>query len=600
MTFRAQFVPTDMRADLHGQGARYQLGDVIGKGSNCVVMKATQVATGFVRAVKVIKAQSETFNPEIGIMKALDHPNIVKMFESYSDGVHLFVIMEFCNGGSLLDEMLGGGFFTEDKAANLIQQFLRALRFLQRSRIRHGDLHNHQNICLANRSGETILKIIDFDSATRVSAELTDDIFEVGRILKTLLSWGPAMHKRGVTPSLKNLNAVQLDRKAVSSDALSLLALLEESDPRHMLTAADALKHPWFKRVRNRDHNLPRSLPEKLRAYLSMPRLRRLVLHIAVDQLGDDRRLRSAREIWRVLDANHDGLVTPNEVRECLAKCGHPVPKDLAHLMLELDADGVGVLDHTVLLAAVADEKVLDSQTLRAAFEVFDRDHTGGISSADISRVLDGPGAECAAEASAEGAMTFEQFSALVGCSRVLSVQDQRSTPTTAAMAFWMERTTLRDIKLRAKHRCRASRSGRRKRTRRKRTKPNEVKAGGEGAEETDEEEEEQEDGEAEVAPLAWVPFSQTASVCLDSVYATVGGECVADLDDVDSGLNTSNESGQAQDWEAEGDPPPFKSESFRKCHWSFHSPSVLLSRGHSTPCEDAAVTALGIVTVSL
>ena len=76
-----------------------------GKGSYGSVAKATDKRTGAVRAVKTIykpKIENVTrLKREILIMKALDHPNIIRLFEVYEDEKHLyfiiFVLLHFCN-----------------------------------------------------------------------------------------------------------------------------------------------------------------------------------------------------------------------------------------------------------------------------------------------------------------------------------------------------------------------------------------------------------------------------------------------------------------------------------------------------------------------
>jgi calcium-dependent protein kinase len=43
----------------------------------------------------------QAFQNEINIMKQVDHPNIVKMYESYEDEKYLYIIMELLSGGEV-------------------------------------------------------------------------------------------------------------------------------------------------------------------------------------------------------------------------------------------------------------------------------------------------------------------------------------------------------------------------------------------------------------------------------------------------------------------------------------------------------------------
>ena len=63
------------------------------------------------RAMKVIKKTSlikeeeqKLFN-EMNILKNLDHPNIIRLFELYQDSKNYYLITEYCSGGELFDKI---------------------------------------------------------------------------------------------------------------------------------------------------------------------------------------------------------------------------------------------------------------------------------------------------------------------------------------------------------------------------------------------------------------------------------------------------------------------------------------------------------------
>lgn len=57
---------------------------------------------------------------EISIMKAVDHPNILKLFEFFEDEEHFYIITEYCDGGQLFEAILKRKTFTENEAANIM------------------------------------------------------------------------------------------------------------------------------------------------------------------------------------------------------------------------------------------------------------------------------------------------------------------------------------------------------------------------------------------------------------------------------------------------------------------------------------------------
>lgn len=53
---------------------------------------------------------------EITIMKELDHPNVIKLFETFEDATCIYLIMELCEGGELFDKISDEGYFSEEKS----------------------------------------------------------------------------------------------------------------------------------------------------------------------------------------------------------------------------------------------------------------------------------------------------------------------------------------------------------------------------------------------------------------------------------------------------------------------------------------------------
>lgn len=49
-------------------------------------------------------------------MKTLDHPNIIKLYETFEDSRNIYLVMELCEGGELFDAIIDAGHFDEKKA----------------------------------------------------------------------------------------------------------------------------------------------------------------------------------------------------------------------------------------------------------------------------------------------------------------------------------------------------------------------------------------------------------------------------------------------------------------------------------------------------
>ena len=162
----------------------YKLFKNIGKGAFGEVYLATKKDSNVPLAAKRIdlrinknKNNMKYLNYEISIMKELDHPNIVKLTESFQSHNHFYVIMEYCNGGSLSSclEKYGKPFPIE-----ILQYFMRqivdGLQYIHSKKVIHRDL-KLDNILVTYKTKEDKLKdnllksqikIIDFGLAIKL------------------------------------------------------------------------------------------------------------------------------------------------------------------------------------------------------------------------------------------------------------------------------------------------------------------------------------------------------------------------------------------------------------------------------------------------
>lgn len=90
----------------------------IGKGKYSEIRKIINKKTGIMRAVKIIqknvstKVEGKIVN-EINVLEQLDHPNIIRINEYFSDDRFHFLITEYYSGGDLFDHIEKLRVFTE-------------------------------------------------------------------------------------------------------------------------------------------------------------------------------------------------------------------------------------------------------------------------------------------------------------------------------------------------------------------------------------------------------------------------------------------------------------------------------------------------------
>merc|ERR1719253_1893404 len=90
----------------------YELQAILGTGTSGFVRRAKCKASGAVVAVKTLEYRAcraadlrTGLRREIEVMLALDHPNILKLHETYEDAESIHLVMELCTGGDLMDRI---------------------------------------------------------------------------------------------------------------------------------------------------------------------------------------------------------------------------------------------------------------------------------------------------------------------------------------------------------------------------------------------------------------------------------------------------------------------------------------------------------------
>mmetsp|Transcript_5560 Transcript_5560/g.5074 ORF Transcript_5560/g.5074 Transcript_5560/m.5074 type:complete len:112 (+) Transcript_5560:163-498(+) len=76
-----------------------------------------QRACKFMRKENMSAKEKKWFENEISILRTLDHPNIVRLYEIYQDDLKYYLVQELCTGGELFDEIIRRKRFSENDTA---------------------------------------------------------------------------------------------------------------------------------------------------------------------------------------------------------------------------------------------------------------------------------------------------------------------------------------------------------------------------------------------------------------------------------------------------------------------------------------------------
>ena len=209
---------------------------------------------------------------EISILQKISHKNIVKLIEVKKTKSHIYIVTEFCNGGSLTDNLskyvqIHRKAFSEEIVQYLMKQIVSAIYYLHMNKIVHRDL-KLDNILLnfPNENDKANLnmlkaeiKLIDFGFATRlrtVNGNLANTI------LGTPSNMEPHMLRdmENQRPSLKGYNE--------KVDIWSLGTLCYEMLVGRMAFAGHSMEE-LYKKVKAGNYKLPLWLSKEAVSFIN-------------------------------------------------------------------------------------------------------------------------------------------------------------------------------------------------------------------------------------------------------------------------------------------------------------------------------------------
>lgn len=226
----------------------------------------------------------DQFNIEISVLKSLNHPNIIKLIDSFETKDRIYMVMEHMEGGELFDYVVKKGTLSEEEASVIVRQIISAVDHMHNLNIIHRDL-KPENLLLTfpkSSDGSTSsnfpqIKLIDFGLAKILNEEefnvassflgtkgyLAPEMLQRHQYDKSIDMWALGVIVFvllcGCLPFDDNNNIInEEDAKKMfilkfpkwvnnnlSVSAKDLLYKLLEINPRKRITASEALAHPW-------------------------------------------------------------------------------------------------------------------------------------------------------------------------------------------------------------------------------------------------------------------------------------------------------------------------------------------------------------------
>jgi len=170
----------------------------LGQGSFGVVYKAMHKKTKDYRAIKIMEKTMINNNPslavqiksEYNILRELDHPNIIKIYEAYENSNQIFIVTELLSGGTLLDKMGKKNLIDELQILKWVTKIVMALNYCHGKKFAHRDL-KPENIMFDKDDN---LKLIDFGLSGFIDAKKKYLLFRFHEVVGSPIYMAPEVN----------------------------------------------------------------------------------------------------------------------------------------------------------------------------------------------------------------------------------------------------------------------------------------------------------------------------------------------------------------------------------------------------------------------
>jgi len=402
---------------------------MLGAGAFGEVRVCVHRESGAQRAVKVLRKahmdedEKRMFFNEISILKDLDHPNILKMYEFFEDDKRYYIVTDICKGGELFDEIVARGKFSERDASMLMKQVLSCINYCHQNNIVHRDL-KPENILLEQNKEFDQIKIIDFGTSLVIedgkkldeklgtpyyiapevlAKNYTNkcDIWSCGVITYIVLSGIPPFNGASDQEIMKKVKVGKFTFSDpiwnnISDQAKEFITQLLTKDQNKRPSAEQALKHAWIEQANtqqkeNVSNEVAMSALTNLQNFNATTKLKQATFAFIASQLLSKQEKEQIDKVFRAMDLNGDGKLQKDEIKKGYAEFfGRQLTDDeVDEMFAKVDADGSGEIEYSEFVVATLNEKnLLSNNKLQTAFKMFDKDGGGSISVEEIKQVL--------------------------------------------------------------------------------------------------------------------------------------------------------------------------------------------------------------------
>jgi calcium-dependent protein kinase len=406
----------------------YQKIAKLGEGGFGEVYQVRHKIINTIRAMKellIINCQNgkEETNTEIEILKSLDHPNIIKLFEYFSDKEKYYLITEYCKEGDLSQIMRKQSKMPEEEAGYIMYQIFKALVYCHKREnpIIHRDI-KLENIVASKKNDKNLydIKLIDFgiskilknpENETQIKGSLyyiapevltkkydeKCDIWSSGVVFFKLVTGKFPFEGKSrieIWDNIKNCRWRFPEKIAgeLSSEVCDLISKCLVASPKERISAEQAISHPFFKRIKEDFVHVNETFLIKtinnIKKYESKNQLQAVTFLYLVHNFPELDEITRINKVFHKFNTSGTGKLTEEELIKGINKYlykgergKNTSNKEGDKIFRKLDVNGNGYIDCEEFVRAGIDKKLLkDRDKLKFTFDFIDKNKNGQIS----------------------------------------------------------------------------------------------------------------------------------------------------------------------------------------------------------------------------
>lgn len=356
---------------------------------------------------------------EVEIISNLDHPNIIKFFETYHDEYYFHIVMELCKGKEVFDKIVQEDFLTEGKVAKIVYKVLSAIHYCHSNGISHRDI-KPENILFESSDPDSDIKIIDFGLSRKYNSEekmhtilgtpyyvapevlkgeydQKCDLWSLGAITFIMLCGEPPFIGKTNSEIFKKILNEEISFenskwKKISKEAKDFIKRCMQKNAEKRISSLEAFDHPWFKSINEEvsNINLDSDILNNIKNFSSPENFKKLILKYMINFLSS-KEIKKLKKVFYAIDEDHTGKININELSKAFKESDIQVDEEeLKKIISYLEAhDGSGKIEYTDFIVASLNQKeFIDREKLITAFKYFDVDSSGFICSSDVKKAL--------------------------------------------------------------------------------------------------------------------------------------------------------------------------------------------------------------------